>query len=115
MQVSQGSAVRSAGCRCVEAVTDWSPPAARGSQPTGLRLSAFFPGEAEIRLGALWAATLQRKEPVAAAGRTPGQRHQADIQLGSQCRHECQQCVGHADHRTATARPLTANDRSSLT
>jgi hypothetical protein len=37
-------------------------------------------------------AALQRKEPAAAAGRTPGQRHQADIQPGGQCRHECQQC-----------------------
>lgn len=36
---------------------------------------------------------VQRKEPAAAAGRTPGQRHQADIQPGSQCRHECQHCV----------------------
>ena len=39
-------------------------------------------------------AVLQRKEPVAAAGPTPIQRHQADLQPGSQCRHECQQCVG---------------------
>jgi hypothetical protein len=33
-------------------------------------------------------------EPAAAAGRTPGQRHQADVQLGSQCRGERQQFVG---------------------
>jgi hypothetical protein len=39
-------------------------------------------------------AAVQRKEPVAAAGRMPGQRQQADIQLGSQCRHGGQQCVG---------------------
>jgi len=37
---------------------------------------------------------LQRKEPADAAGRTSVQRHQADIQPGRQCRHECQQCVG---------------------
>jgi hypothetical protein len=37
---------------------------------------------------------VQRKEPADAAGRTSGQRHQADIQPGSQCRHECQQWAG---------------------
>ncbi len=36
----------------------------------------------------------QRKEPAAAAGPTLGKRHQADLQPGSQLRHECQQCVG---------------------
>jgi hypothetical protein len=36
----------------------------------------------------------QCKELVAAAGRTPGQRNQPDIQLGSQFRPECQQSVG---------------------
>ena len=39
-------------------------------------------------------AVLQRKEPAAAAGRAPAQRHQADLQPGSRCRHECQQLVG---------------------
>lgn len=37
---------------------------------------------------------MQHKNPVAAAGRARGQRHQAAIQPGGQCRHECQQCVG---------------------
>ena len=36
----------------------------------------------------------QRKEPVAAAGRAPGQRHKADFQPGGQCHHGCQHCVG---------------------
>ena len=40
------------------------------------------------------ATAVQRKEPADAAGPTSGQRHQADTQPGSQCRHECQQCVG---------------------
>lgn len=36
---------------------------------------------------------LQREEPVDATWRTPGQRHQADIQPRSRCRREDQQCV----------------------
>ena len=40
------------------------------------------------------ATAMQRKEPADAAGPTSGQRYQADTQPGSQCRHECQQCVG---------------------
>jgi hypothetical protein len=39
-------------------------------------------------------AVQQREEPVAAAGRTHGKRHQADIEPSSQCRHDGQQCVG---------------------
>ena len=39
-------------------------------------------------------AGVQRNEPAAAARLTPGQRHQADLQPGSQFPHECQQCVG---------------------
>jgi hypothetical protein len=39
-------------------------------------------------------AVTQRKEPAAAAGRTSGQCHRADLQHCSQCRRECQQCVG---------------------
>ena len=39
-------------------------------------------------------AGLQREEPIAAAERTSGQRHQADIQPGSQCPHNRLQSVG---------------------
>ena len=36
---------------------------------------------------------LQREEPADATRPTSGQRYQADNQTGSQCRHECQQCM----------------------
>lgn len=58
---------------------------------------------------------MQRKEPVAAAGPTPVQRHQADLQPGSQCRHECQQCVGQlALSRSAEMEALVRTEVAKL-
>lgn len=38
-------------------------------------------------------AAVQRLEPFADGGRTHGKRQEADIELGSQCRREGQQCA----------------------
>lgn len=56
-------------------------------------------------------AVLQRVELFADGSRTHGKRHEADIQSGSQCRREGQQCVGQL---TTVLYCATADERPVL-